>query len=445
MKHKVAVGELQYGMYVCELDRPWLETPFLFQGFVLETEEQLQTLKRYCQYVYVDLMRSAEPGAAARPPQGIGFERAAVAEPSPRARRPLRLSSTPANGPGSSPQAELAISHASLAGLRHPGLGTVTYSDAISVEEEVAPARESTAKLERLVDEIHVHLLAEPTFDLKRVHSAIREMVDSIARNPDALLLLNRLKIKDSRSFQQSIYTAALLMAFGRQLGLPKEDLVVLGEGGLLFDVGKVKLPRQVLDPQRSLTPEELKMFKSHVVIGEQLLGGLREFPEAALAIVSQHHERENGSGYPRGLVGNKISLFGKMAAIVDCYQSLCQGYMGGSPMASHSALQMLHGLAGSAFHPGLVERFIRCVGIYPVGTLVELQTGEVAIVFAQHRGRSMAPRVMVVLDGAKKPYPKPFILDLAEGSTDASGETYRIVKGLEDGAYGIDAREYYL
>ncbi len=446
MKRKVAVEELKYGMFVCELDRPWLETPFLFQGFLLETEEQLQMLKRYCQYVYVDVMRSAEPGTAGRPPQSVAFERAAVAEPSPRAGRPLTLPSTPFKTErGSGIQAELAIPHASLAGLHHPGLGAVTYSDAACVEEEVAPARESTANLERLVDEIHVHLLAEPTFDLKRVHSAIREMVDSIARNPDALLLLNRLKIKDTKSFQQSIYTAALLMAFGRQLGLPKEDLVVLGEGGLLFDVGKIRLPRQVLDPQRSLTPDELKEFKSHVVIGEQLLGGMREFPEAALAIVSQHHERENGSGYPRGLVGNKISLFGKMAAIVDCYQSLCQGYMGGSPMASHSALQMLHGLAGSAFHPGLVEQFIRCIGIYPVGTLVELQTGEVAIVFAQHRGRSMEPRVMVVLDGAKKPYPKPFILDLAEGPAAASGEPYRIVKGLEDGAHGIDAREYYL
>lgn len=445
IKRKVAVEELQYGMFVCELDRPWLETPFLFQGFLLETDEQLETLKRYCKYVYVDVMRSNASAAVPRCQDSAELSLSLGPDTAPLSRGPVELSRTWVSERNSRPhRAERRFVYSPLTRLNYPRLGTVTYSDVATVEEEVPAAREHTAGLERLVDEIHVQILAEPAFDVQRVHSAISEMVESIARNPDALLLLNRLKLKDAKAFRQSIYVATLLMAFGRHLGLPKEDLVVLGEGGLFFDIGKVKLPPRVLDTQRLLTPEELKVFKSHVAIGEQLLGGVRDFPSAALAMVSQHHERENGSGYPRGLVGNQISLFGKMAAIVDCYQSLCQGYMGSAPMAPHSALQMLHELAGSAFHPGLVEQFIHCIGIYPVGTLVELQTGEVAIVFAQQRGKSRQPRVLVVLDPHKVPYAKPFVLDLAEGPTTAAGEPYRIVKGLEDGMYGIDARQYF-
>ena len=163
------------------------------------------------------------------------------------------------------------------------------------------------------------------------------------------------------------------------------------------------------------------------------------------IEVLLEHHERENGSGYPRGLTGREVRVYGKMAGIVDCFRDLTIGRPGRAGVATHVALEIMHGWAGQFFHPTLLEQFIQCIGIYPVGSLVELNTGEVAIVVAHSRVRRLRPRVMVILDRHKKPCGTPKPLDLGQHPIGEGGASIEIKRGLEHGMYGVNPEDYYL
>lgn len=238
---------------------------------------------------------------------------------------------------------------------------------------------------------------------------------------------------------------AANLLALGRHLGLPREELSIIGMGGLLLDIGMIRLPKELLDKKQALSRAEHALMKRHVAYGEEVLRNTPGISERVIGILREHHEREDGSGYPKGLLSDQISVYGKMAAVVDCYRELIFSDAAGMAISPYRALEILHGWAGRFFHPVLVERFIQCIGIYPAGSLVELNTGEVAIVVAHSRVRRLNPRVMIVLDPHKKPYRKPKAVDLMYGPISEAGITYEIKRELEPGMYGIQPKDFYL
>lgn len=406
MKVKKQISELKSGMFVYELDRPWLDTPFAIQGFLIQSEEDIATLREYCEYVFIDPLKEQVSATTGR----------------------LRL------GP---------LGSVGGATKRPVPIGEVAYTDQRSVEEEIPRAKAVIQNASEVVERIRAGIEKNLVLDVKAATVLVDSLVDSIVANPDALLLLQQLRREAETAYDQAVSVSVHMLAFGRHIGLPREELSALGLAGLLLDVGMLRLPRELFQ-KKNLTPAEHAIVKRHVTYSEEMLRKSQGISDQVIQIVSEHHEREDGSGYPHGVLSQDISVYGKMAAIVDCYRELT---MGEDPKTSppYVALEMMHGWAGRFFHPTLLEQFIQCVGIYPVGSLVELNTGEVAIVIGQSRVRRLRPRVMAILDPKKKPYAAPKMIDLIHEPLSDSGISYEITRGLEHGMYGVDPKDYYL
>ena len=407
MKVKKLISQLEPGMFVFELDRPWLDTPYPIQGFLIQSQEDIDNLQAYCEYVYVDPLREQKRQIAAKLQAG-----------------PLRDLAMAKGGPAP--------------------IGAATYTDKCTVEEELPRARTVYRDAREVVERIRVDVGKNRSLDAKRATVLVNSLVDSIIANPEALMLLMMLKQEAESAFDQAIMVAVNILAFGRQLGLPRDELSVLGLAGLLLDVGMMELPKELLQ-KKTLTPTEHAIVKRHVAFSQELLRKSQGIPERVVDIVGEHHEREDGSGYPLGLAANEISVYGKMAAIADCYRELTTGSHGRLRMSAYEALEMMHSWSGRFFHPTLVEQFTQSIGVFPVGSLIELNTGEVAICMEHSRTRRMQPRIMLILDPRKQRYATPKTVDLAHGPLSDAGIPYEIKRGLEYGAHGIDAKDYYL
>ncbi len=431
MNEKVDVAALQIGMFVAELDRPWIDTPFLLEGVLIESDEQIETLRRYCRYVMVDPLRS------------IGWHYRGNTPEHQEALR--RLAILERQEPGTA--AHLAPLPLDLAERADGAFARNRnrYPDRARLEEELPRAKEIHVHAEQAVEHLFDALQRHGTTDLERAHQVMDGMVESIVRNPDALALLSRVKRASSYVYGRSVSVAINMLLFGRHLGFPRDHMHLLGAAGLLLDVGTVKVPPELLNKRGQLTPEEYDTVKRHVQLGIEMLRKSHGVSEKLLAIVACHHEREDGSGYPHGLRGAAIGVPGKMVAIVDCYDALTSERPYARPFSPYEALQHLYGWRHHLFHLELVEQFIQCLGIYPVGSLVELNSGEVAVVLAHNRVRRLKPRVLVILDPDKQPYSAPIPLDMLTAPKLANDQPYEIARALEHGMHGIDPRDYYL
>jgi HD-GYP domain-containing protein (c-di-GMP phosphodiesterase class II) len=270
--------------------------------------------------------------------------------------------------------------------------------------------------------------------DAQRVNEAVRGLTESMLRNPDAMQLFTQLQKKDDYTLSHALDVSVYMTAFGRFLEMPREDVALLGHIGLLQDIGKVRLPDELLAKRERLTPEELELAKRHVEFSVEILRAARGLPQELPALAGLHHERHDGSGYPKGLRGGEIGLFGGIAGLVDCFDALIHPRPYGEALAPSNALNTLYGWRNTQFDGPLVEQFIHCVGIFPVGAFVELDSGEVGIVIAQNPVMRLIPRVMVVQDrrgGLVKP---PRIVNRAG-----------IKRTLEKSSVAIDPSEYFV
>lgn len=419
---EVIVDDLQLGMYVSDLDRPWLETPYTIQGILIQSQNDIDVLKRYCTRVYVDIDRSEPFVAQQRTPHALMGTSQGIAN-----QRKSR-------------QPNATESFGTL-------LQRVTiYADTCTAEQEIPAATKAHNIASTLFSDININIERNTKFDIRAAQEVVDTLCESIIRNPDAALLLAQLKTTGKELYDSAIKTSVHLLAFGRHLGLPRKELSLLGLGGLLMDIGKQRLPKEI-QTKRSLflKPNERKLMKEHIFYGVEIVTQLSDAPEEAVKIVLQHHERENGSGYPHGLHANQLHPYGRMAAIVDCYEELIWGQSGMPGIRSFHAIKELRDNAQNGLSYALVEQFAHCIGMFPVGSLVELNTGEIAIVLAHNRTQRFLPRIMIICDAKKKPYDAPLTLDLRLAGTNPAGVQYAIVNDLPQGAYGIDAKKYYL
>jgi len=397
-KRQIPVEDLRIGMYVVELDRPWLGTPFDFQGFPVTSEDQIEKLRTYCRSVFVDTDREEwkpEPRRVTRPAQ------------------PLR--------------------------------GSVVYKEVTSVEKEVVVAKEIYKSCEEAIKQSFDNLRFAGEIDTQKLTGAVSSMTESIQRNPDAMMLLNTLRQKGGYELGRAMDTSILMITFGRFLQYPKDRLEVLGLAGMLLDVGKTKLPDAILRKNDILSPEEYEQVKAHVLHSVELVRAARGLPAGVAEIVLTHHERQDGSGYPNGLKSDEIPIDGAIAAVVDSFSALTSSRPYGEQASPSNALSLMHKLRGKLFHDALVEQFIQCIGIYPVGGAVELNTGEVALVIAQNLVRRLQPRVMVILDENWKPIHPQKILDLVKEPKATGDEPYRIRRTLPKDKLPIDPSEFFL
>jgi HD-GYP domain-containing protein (c-di-GMP phosphodiesterase class II) len=393
IKKCIGIHDLRLGMYVVELDRPWLGTSFAFQGFHVRSAEEIETLRGYCSNVYVDPDR----------------DRSA---PAPAAALPVR--------------------------------GSTVYEE-LPLEKEFAAARDIYARCQESLHELYEQLRHDGDIDTTRIAEAVGSMVDSIRRNPDALLLLNRLQAKDRHELTRAMDTSILMVTFGRFLQYPKERLEILGLAGMLLDIGKARLDPLQYVHRALYVREPDERVKAHVQTSVELIEAAAGMPAGVAEIVAQHHERQDGEGYPAGLKGEHISIDGAIAALVDSYVDLTCARPNVEQSTPSNALSLLHKLRGVLFHEALVEQFIQCIGIYPVGSAVELNSGEIGLVIAQNLVRRLQPRVMVVFERDGTLLRPHKILDLIRDPKTLTGDPYRIRRTLPKDSLPLDVKEFFL
>ncbi|MDZ7785113.1 MAG: HD-GYP domain-containing protein [Halioglobus sp.] len=422
---KVTTTDLEIGMYVSGLDRPWLGTPFATQGFFIQSAQEIEQLCQYCDYVLVDSRRSVKSSSHRR--------RATVAQTRESA-SPQNTDSPPADAYGGRkriPPEKIFY-----------GRAIHSYRDDGSWEEEEPRARRALDSLIEDVGDIFEEVGEGQKLDVVRLRKAVEPVVDSISRNPDACLWVARLKQHDRYTYKHSLGAAIWSVALGRQLGLSRHDLRSLSMGCMLMDVGKLRVDPALLQAERELDAREMAEVAGHVNHGVEIVRESGLLNRDVLDMVAHHHERFDGSGYPNGLRHNEIPPCARIAGIVDTYDAITSKRSYASAMAPSEAIKHLYMTRDTDFQAELVEAFIQAIGIYPAGTLVELSSGEVGVVVAEYRIRRLRPKVMLLLDAQKRRLRKSKIVDLQQ-ECGANGEPLlSIRRSLEPESYGIDLTE---
>ncbi|HSG90436.1 MAG TPA: HD domain-containing phosphohydrolase [Pseudomonadales bacterium] len=415
---QVPVDELRPGMFVAELDRPWLETPFALQGFYVRDAVDIDDLRKHCAHVFVDF--------TAPPPHAD-----AEAPIPPIRSRPMTLW-----------QRIVAWLRGRL-----PRVERDDDSDGVvSFVAELPNARRAVDAASTALRDAIGRVGEGQPLDVKVVRSAVETVVDSLLRNKDAVAALVRMRKVDDYTYQHALATSVWAVLLGRHLGLDRDALMDLGLGGALLDLGKSRMPSDLLSRPAALEEDDWAVMRMHVEIALELIEDSTETNENIEAMIATHHERHDGSGYPHGIVGTAIPVFGRIAGIADSYDAMISRRPWAAAVSSFAAMRELQGLADSHFQAEMVEQFMQAIGSFPAGTLVELSTGEVAIVIAENAARRLRPKVMLILDEHKRPRDRNLIIDLyrpdAQGSKGAGAY---ILHGLEAGAYDIDAESFFL
>jgi len=392
-------------MFVSRLDRPWLETPFLFQGFYIRTPNDIKTLKKYCIYVYINT------------------------EKMPLSPDKIEIFSGNLN-------------HGDSNSL--PNRSKV-YKDRSLVEEEIKFAKQCHESLVTHFKQLLIDVQDGRSLALTEMQKSISGMVDSIVRIPDAFLWLTTLKNIDSYAYKHAIGSSVLAVSFGRHLGLSIPELNDLATGVLLCDIGKSQLPKELLTKPGRLSDEEFSLVKTHVSHSVKLMTNTSDIGLAAIEIAQHHHERHNGTGYPQGLSGKQIPVFARIAAIVDCYDAITTKRPYSNALSSLEAIKSLYEWRDLDFQKELVEEFIQCLGIFPTGSIVELSDGHIGIVLSQNRVRRLRPRIMLVLDSNHTMLGHLPVIDLAVELTDKDNNPLEIITTHEPWAFGIDPSVYFL
>jgi putative nucleotidyltransferase with HDIG domain len=377
MIKQIRSEQLQPGMYIHDLNCGWLDHPFMSNTFFVRDQATCdKILALGIREVYIDTVKGPDV-------------RMAPSQSEVNAELERRLQEI------AQKQAEKPV--------------------VVELKDEAARARRlhgEANKLARLVlDDVR---LGQP-IRIERVEPLVDSMVDSVFRHQDALLPMARLKNLDDYTFEHSVGVAALLIAFGRAMKLPKEAIQELAMGGLLHDIGKAHVPDAILNKPAKLTDDEFAKMKSHVAESLRLVAGVSGVGTIARQVIAEHHERFDGSGYPNRLAGKEISLYGQMAAIVDVYDAITSDKVYNRGMPPTQALKKLLEWSKHHFDPQLVQTFIRAIGIYPTGALVRLESNRMGVVVEQNEGKLLEPVVRVFYHAGQQHYVPPEMVDLAK------------------------------
>ena len=418
---QVPAAKVEIGMFVAELDRPWIETPFLLQGFEVRSRSQIRTLMNHCQYVYVlkeGVQRKAQETNVPRfapPPKkkdvGTLLPNARVKRKT-RAKRPV-LRSRPPYEPGKPVRLEHGVARRVLEAGR--------------------------VNIKTLLQSAHTGQM----LDTELAEETVSSCVKTILANPEAMLWMTKIKHQNEYTAEHCLNVCVLAVAFGRHLRMDEQELHLLGLCGLLHDVGKMRIPPEILDKPGRLTAEEFEIIKGHTVVGHRLLEETgKGLHELALDVALNHHERPDGGGYPRGLGLDELSEFSRIISIVDAYDAITSNRCYAQEQPSADAQKIIFQNRGGQFDEELALHFIQAIGPYPPGTLVELRNGMVGIVLAGKPRFRHLPTVLLLRDADKKPIDERTVeLDL----TDSGGlsKEFLIQRTHPDGSFGLSVRDY--
>jgi len=390
---KIDVAQLTIGMYVSELDRPWTETSFVFQGFRIRQQQEVRLLQQICKHVWVDSRRS------------VGVKQ------------------------------QVIENHAEAPGLE-PIVAKVEFNQEM---QQASPVwHKAHDESLRILEAVRLG----QELDVAAVKTVVKECVQSILRNPAAMLWLARIKNSDHYTAEHSLRVSILAIALGREIGLAEYQLEQIGVCGMLHDVGKIKVPHEILNKPGALTADELRIMQSHANEGRRLLMSNQQVTPATVDVAYSHHERLDGKGYPRGLDAARIPYFAKIIAVVDAYDAINSDRIYSKGKSSLESLRILLESVNSHFDEEIVGHFVRLIGIYPAGEIVELSNDEVGIIIGCSTTSKLKPKIMRVLN-ANKQLCKERVIDLATTTVDSNGKPLRVKEVHSSGAFGIDIEAY--
>jgi len=383
---------LRPGMFVCDLDRPWVDTPFLLQGFEVKDDSDIEVVMQYCEHVFIDLMRTK----AVRESVGEHFT--------------------------------------------SPSLGKRLSS---SRTADIEAAKSTHNKTSNLIKDFIEEIRFGQSPDIQLAKCAVSECVASVVRNPETMIFLTRLSNKDALTSQHAFNVCIYSIVMGRLLGLDTQKLEELGTSAMLHDMGKVVIPDRILNKPGPLDRAETAIVQSHALEGRNILMSGRNIFSGAVDVAYGHHENLDGTGYPRKLEGYQLNLNCKIVAVADKYDAITsvRPYR---PEGDHlRAVAILNKLAlENKIDSEITSSFVAYLGIYPPGSVVELSSGEVGIVLESNVKQRLRPQILVVKDRNKRPVQN--FVDMSEKTVDESGNPYRIINVRRASDFHIDLSQYY-
>lgn len=392
---RMPVALLRLGMFVCKLDRPWLGTPFLMQGFLVRTQNELETLKQICDTVYVDTAKSL-----------VSF--------SAKERRK------------------------DVKRIEHSFSDTVDRDLAVAGLKQALPTYSATAKVLRSAFRAFVN---SSTLDSTSVHKTVESCLDQIVLNTSAMAWLSRVKSHTHYTYEHSMHVSLLAMVFAVHCGWTREEAKAAGVAGLVFDIGKLKIPSAVLTKPGPLTESEWELVRHHTKWTRYYLeksGFTRDIIEAGY----YHHERPDGAGYPVKRVGGQTPQLARLIHVLDAFDAMVSYRPYAQQKTVFEATKVLYRLRNIEFDSDIVDKFIEMLGVYPIGTIVELSSGEVAIVIGQNDSARLLPVISVIRDRNKNPMPET-VVNLANVRDKQGQPRVHVKTMLHDGSFGIYMHDY--
>lgn len=391
---KLHVSEVQIGMSICELDCDWLDTPFLLQGFVVESINDINQLSKYCEHVWVDARTSEKPDSRAN-------------------NKTLKTAR------------KTSATIQQIADPKTLAIGRKIY-------------QESHQTTKQIMQDIRFG----QALDSKQAKETVKCCVDSIVKDPGTMLLLCKLREQDSYTSEHSLNVCVLAIAFGRALGFSDIELNHIGICGLLHDIGKMKVPLEVLNKPGKLDDLEWRIMQSHPVHGRDLLMQAKNIYHGAIDVAYSHHERVDGTGYPRQLESAGISQYAKIISICDAYDAITGNRVYQQAKSPTQALKLLYNNRDTQFDSHLVDAFMEMIGLFPPGTIVELKNGCAGIVISRNLKYQHLPKVLIARDEQKQACPER-VVNLAHIEQQKLDKAYLIKRDLTDGSFDIEVRYF--
>jgi putative nucleotidyltransferase with HDIG domain len=409
------VSQLKLGMFVSELDKSWLETPFAVQGMEIHNQSDIDKISEYAVHVWIDPLKHS--------PQLIGRLQTLNASNVTTGKRKPELQQKTAP--------------------EQNALKRRTYPKTISAAEEHKAASKIYSQGKLGVKKILESVCDNNNFTVGDARSIVNECVESVMRNPDALMWMSKIREQDEYTAEHCLNVCILAMIFGRHLGLTEKELVRLGLCGLLHDLGKMKLPMELLNKTEKLLPEEFDIIKNHAELGYRLLLESEQYiPPIVANVARSHHERIDGLGYPEKKSATELDIMVRMITLVDAYDAMTSDRCYSKGRSNTEALKIIYENKGSQFDEELALEFIKCIGVYPPGIIVELVNGMIGVVIEVNERYRHLPRILVLID-AKGEVADPYIVNLVEIEFGNLNNEHLVKSTHKSGALGIDVSKY--
>ncbi|MDP3007879.1 MAG: HD-GYP domain-containing protein [Methylococcales bacterium] len=395
---QIDVHELKVGMYVCKLDKPWLESGFLFQGFELKNQADIDAVKKECKFVFIDVEK-----------QNIALK---------------------------NPQKTTAYLTTGTLEKKH------LHPPKTSFIKEIDRAAYTYGKTSDLVRSFMEDVQMGKAINAAVAKKVVAECVNSIIHTPDALLWMTQLKHRDMYTAQHSMNVCVLAIALGKHLNLAETELNNLGLCGMMHDMGKMKVPLEILNKPAKLEPKELVVMQSHSMWGGKLLIASKDMYAGAIDVARSHHERLDGKGYPSGLNDAQITPYSRIVTIVDMYDAISSDRVYQKGRSHLEALKIMTDMCGTQLDTRLTYSFIECIGIYPPGSIVELNSGEIAVVIEVNAHHKLKPKIMLLLDEDKQRRSLHLVDLFLEDGMEVGNRTIKNIVRAD--TYNINLEEYY-